>query len=761
MMSGTCILQMLMFMVYQCSYVWTLSLDILLNIKTYEKCPHPVVCHGNDSVSNHLKLAIWLVSAEEQFAAWRTVRSLHRNMMGQATLSSCQRQVSPSDTDDLNVSRCASLCPMFLSNNAIYIKPIFNVPITKQSYFDALFRPDSMGDVMRGITSIVNHVKWKTFVVITSSYRVLTAQSGGRLASIKSMMYMIDDPNNPLESIDLDSIYQLLPQEDLNFLVMCPSNCIQRLLTQARWLEAKIPVTRSIASQWLMVPSIGSVTDIALSRQCVKTDNVVFMEFMTCSRYFSPLIVTINESSIQAKLQVLRPSHTGKVVATVGNIGINHSLEVKHQLYHGGEYGFQNRTLIVGSLQWAPFVIKRVENGSVKFDGLCIQLLQELAKQLNFSYTLVEPEDREWSRILNGSWTGLVKLLLNREVDMVVAPMAMTESRATAIDFTVPYFYAYSALILGKQDPNSNKWLTLMSLFRYEVLICIVASLIFSTVFLFALEQVTPVRSSIDDGPTDVLTRYGRVLCTHFGALVGNGGAYIPSSGSGRTVLACWWLFAVILASVYKGNLIAFLTDRREKPPFSNLHEMVQQDTYKWGFVGGTLLVPLFQESNISVYHKVWHGIEKMMANDPDWLSLDGDKHMRRVGESQYVYLAEESTLEMWDDPRRCDLQMLRDNFYFSKHAVGLPKNSTYTQLFSKEILRIYESGILRLWWDQWKPKHQCPAPNRKAKRVDMLTLQSAFFGAGVGVAMAVLILFCEIIHKRRQKRKYESTEED
>ncbi|XP_046568853.1 glutamate receptor ionotropic, kainate glr-3-like [Haliotis rubra] len=468
---------------------------------------------------------------------------------------------------------------------------------------------------------------------------------------------MIDDPTNPLESIDLASIYQLLPEEDLNFLVMIPSHCIEKLINQN--LE-------------VIMKTLSNLSRNNMTEQAVDSPGWI------------QKIASINESSIQAKLQVLRPSHAGKDVETIGNIGRDGALEVKQQLYHGSEYGFQNRTFIVGTLEWAPYVIRKVENGSVRFDGLCIQLLQELAKQLNFSYTLVEPEDREWSRILNGSWTGLAELIVNGEVDMVVASMTMTQSRATVMDFTAPYVYVHSALILNKQDPNTNKWLTLLSLFRYEVLVCIIASLIFSTAFVFVMEEVTPARS---DRPTDMQTRYEDILCNHFGALVANGGACIPTTGSGRTVLGCWWLFAVILASTYRGNLIAFLADRREKPPFSNLAEMVQQDTYKWGFVGGSALVTLFQESNISVYHKVWHGVDEIMANEPDWLSLDGDEHMRRIVESQYVYIAEESTLEMWDDPRRCDLQMLHDNFYFSKYAVGLPKHSAYTQLFSKHCL--------------------------------------------------------------------------
>ena len=39
------------------------------------------------------------------------------------------------------------------------------------------------------------------------------------------------------------------------------------------------------------------------------------------------------------------------------------------------------------SLQAAPFVIKREEsNGYVKYEGLCITMLKEIAKSLNFRY---------------------------------------------------------------------------------------------------------------------------------------------------------------------------------------------------------------------------------------------------------------------------------------------------------------------------------------------------------------------------------------
>ncbi|XP_067682753.1 glutamate receptor-like [Haliotis asinina] len=790
-----CTMRTKLILIYTYSYVWTL--DILLTTEGYAKCQRPVVCHRNDSVGDQLNVTNWLISAGDLFAASKTVRWVGEDMMVLTSLSPCQCDFTPSThRNDIPFSLCSVVCSTLLSSHTMNVQSVLKVTNTRQTNFNTLVRPHSIHDLTKGITSIVNHVKWKTFVVTTSSYDVLTALSGGILAPIKLLMYMIDDPNNPLEDIDLESFYQMLPKEDLNFLVMCPSDCILKLLKQVGRMESNMTMTESAgSSKWLVIPSSGSVMDIAHSREALKTEGVVFLEFMPCSKYYAPLVnnslllsylqsfaqerskvteqdaeqlqkpPTARHSVVQAELQVLSKSHTETKIETVGYIGRDNSVEVKHPLYHVSRYGFHNRMLIVGTLEWAPFVIKRMENGSVKFDGLCIQLLQELAKQLNFSYRLMEPKDKEWGRVLNGSWTGLVKLLSNEEADMVVAPMSMTDSRATVIDFTVPYFYANSALILSKQNPNSSKWMTLLSPLRYEVLVCILVSLIFSTVFLFLLEEVAPVFSLTNNRPADLLTRYRDIFWYHFGALVANGGAYLPKTGSGRTVLICWWLFAVIMAATYSGNLIAFLTDGREKTPFSSLAEMVQQDTYNWGFAGGTSVDTLFQDSNISVYRKIWQRVEEMTARDPDWLSPDGNEHLRRAVEKQYVYIAEESTLEMWDDPRRCSLQMLNENFRSMQLAVGLPQNSELVHVFSHLILRIIESGLLDLWWNRLKPKHRCESPSRNAKRVDLSALQSAFYGAGVGVAMALVVLLCEMRNNRRckqdQKSNSESIDED
>ena len=73
----------------------------------------------------------------------------------------------------------------------------------------------------------------------------------------------------------------------------------------------------------------------------------------------------------------------------------------------------------------------------------------------------------------------------------------------------------------------------------------------------------------------------------------------MPRSNSGRTMVSVWFLFCLVIAATYSGNLIAFLTVTKEKIPFNSLAELATlDDTYTWGTIGGTLWVDRFMVCN-------------------------------------------------------------------------------------------------------------------------------------------------------------------
>ena len=75
----------------------------------------------------------------------------------------------------------------------------------------------------------------------------------------------------------------------------------------------------------------------------------------------------------------------------------------------------------------------------------CISL-QEL---MNFTYTVIEPPDGQYGALQpDGTWSGMVKLLANQDIDIATTTFAVTQERSTVITFASPMFEVYYALFI-------------------------------------------------------------------------------------------------------------------------------------------------------------------------------------------------------------------------------------------------------------------------------------------------------------------------
>ena len=116
---------------------------------------------------------------------------------------------------------------------------------------------------------------------------------------------------------------------------------------------------------------------------------------------------------------------------------------------------------------------------------------------------------------------------MHQKADLVVAPLGVEASREHVMDFTMPYMYVPSSVILKEPDQNTNKWLTLVSPFRFEVHICILLVVVFSTVILFGVEELYPVGLWTENTSFERLKRYITILWCHLGAVTANGGVLV------------------------------------------------------------------------------------------------------------------------------------------------------------------------------------------------------------------------------------------
>ena len=68
------------------------------------------------------------------------------------------------------------------------------------------------------------------------------------------------------------------------------------------------------------------------------------------------------------------------------------------------------------SIQDDPFVIKeKSKDGVISFKGYCIDLLEELARNLHFTYDIyTTPDGNYGAEAENGTWNGVIGELINR-----------------------------------------------------------------------------------------------------------------------------------------------------------------------------------------------------------------------------------------------------------------------------------------------------------------------------------------------------------
>ncbi|XP_050407761.1 glutamate receptor ionotropic, delta-1 [Patella vulgata] len=312
--------------------------------------------------------------------------------------------------------------------------------------------------------------------------------------------------------------------------------------------------------------------------------------------------------------------------------------------------------------------------------------------------------------------------------------------RLQVIDFISPFYYTYNTVVFRLPDPNRNKWLKLVEPFKIEVHICLAATFCVISVFLYTIEQFNPfyLRSR------KVRPTLQGTMLYLFGAMLAQGGPSLSASVSGRSLIACWWIFCLISVATYSGNLIASLTVNEKDLPFDTLKQMVSQDEYKWGTVGGSSYITLLSNSNLSDFKRMWQGIVEFNRTDPQVLSPDSDVHKHKVMTEDYGFIADVPAAHMWM-MESCQFTMLKEKFVPQNYAYAVQKGSPYAKYFSEETMKILESGLALILQRNWWPDPgTCQEKSASSKVIELLDIQSAFYVVLIGVVVATVTMLIE-----------------
>ncbi|KAG1662348.1 Glutamate receptor ionotropic, kainate 2 [Nymphon striatum] len=243
--------------------------------------------------------------------------------------------------------------------------------------------------------------------------------------------------------------------------------------------------------------------------------------------------------------------------------------------------------------------------GNARYEGYCIDLLDEIAKKLKFKFEIHINEEKKPGKKDNktGKWNGMIGELMRGEADLAVGDLTITFEREEAVDFTMPFMNLGISILFKKPTQSVPSLLSFLSPLSWK------SSLQSSYLELMKGWRRTDYRKERfswekNSHPTLQFSPYewvsphpcnqeSDVLENQFslmnslwftiGSLMQQGSDLAPTAWSTRMIAATWWFFTLIMISSYTANLAAFLTVQRMVSPIESAEDLARQTKIKYG----------------------------------------------------------------------------------------------------------------------------------------------------------------------------------
>lgn len=616
-----------------------------------------------------------------------------------------------------------------------------------------------------GVSEIVTYLKamrsqfFHQYIVLCDAKTVSRVLRQALLLSMMSYPYNWLVVNMGLEQVDLDDLIAAHPNLTLLQLMVDPDSASCNLSSNDVSLANAILHDAFLLSMHLLevednrTLSLGieSSTALSLVEETVHKDG--------CTGHLS-FVGNHTRKEDFLQLIILGGHHNGSrstwrsgPITRDKRIVINKSFSSVPR-YRGDIFG--TKPLRVVTICEPPFIQKRnstdyllddpvITENNVLLEGFCIDILKAMSRLLKFQYTIYLAPDGKFGSKKKHGWTGMVRELIDNKADMALAPFSVTPERSSVVDFTKSFMTKGTTVVVKK--PQRTVWMFqfLFPLSNY-VWIAIFVSFVVVSLALFGVSRVN----------ADKHRKYTHNFLESFwyiwGTLLRGSLKSSPLAVSSRIISSSWWLFSLIIISVYTANLAAFLTVTNIYLPIENAADLAFQNTYDYGTVNGSQIEDFFKHTNISHYSKMW----LHMKLTPGSIVQRVEHGLERARNSKYAFIWDSPTLR-WEIADKCDLMEIGNPFDLKGYGFAVRKDTPFTEALSNAILKLGDTGERQKIEGKWWRVASCP-DGRQSTRTTSLHLENVaglFVVVLGGIALSTIV--CSV-HQCTSRTRHSSS---
>ncbi|OQR68400.1 glutamate receptor [Tropilaelaps mercedesae] len=419
------------------------------------------------------------------------------------------------------------------------------------------------------------------------------------------------------------------------------------------------------------------------------------------------------------------------------------------------EFSVSGMTLKVVTVPNEPYtIINSSLTGQDRFYGYAIDLIKMLAERANFTPEFYIAADGAYgSHIGGGVWNGMIGDLMKHKADIAIVDLTTTAERESVVDFTTPFMNTGISILLRIPEMQPPSLFSFLHPFSIVVWFYTLTVYILTTLAIYVLGRFTPyewVPSHPCDPDSEPENSFGDLNnCFWFtmGSIMQQGSDLVPRAVSTRTLASLWYFFCLILISSYTANLAAFLTAARMSSPIENANDLAKQTDIAYGAKDGGSTQRFFQNSNNSVYKRMWAYME---SQKPSVFPKTNEEGIQRVLKGDYAYLMEVTSIDYLAE-RNCNLTRIGDLLDSKGYGIATPQGnfccfvstgSRVRNVLEHHLIIMQEKGLLQelksLWWNT--PGERCERVKDDSAEMTMDSLGGVFLTLVGGVLLGSVI---------------------